>query len=62
MKSTEVQNPWRNKYSVVYSREELPSGKVPYPVWAGPRIIIILGHGCFKFGNVIGQNEGDYFQ
>ena len=21
-----------------------------------------LGHGCFKFGNVIGQNEGDYFQ
>ena len=21
-----------------------------------------LGHGYFKFGNVIGQNEGEYFQ
>ena len=26
------------------------------------RCYIHLGHGCFKFGNVIGQNEGDYFQ
>ena len=23
---------------------------------------IYLGHGYFKFGNVIGQNEGEYFQ
>ena len=23
---------------------------------------ILLGQGCFKFSNVIGQNEGDYFQ
>ena len=23
---------------------------------------LFLAHGCFKFGNVIGQNEGDDFQ
>ena len=26
------------------------------------RYYVHLGHGCFKFGNVIGQNEGDYLQ
>ena len=29
MKSTKVQNPQCNKCKVVYSREELPSGRVP---------------------------------